>query len=478
MARARRNRTGLARRNLPGDGSQYHVEVPGGHDHAQHRQAERDPDGRCPWEPPPEQVATTEDEQFQAHHRSEGRHPEEADDERVQLDHADQLEADDRRHDVSDAEAEDGDGPQMHRRRPGRIGRPGGLGRQVGLRLGHGARHTRRDDCNDRLSCSRGRRLGIGRSPSIPRRRGGSEQPARYVMDNNHSTLRTDRMASTTTENLEVTSEAVAGYLDAPHVGAPVTLDGIDSLDAAGPRDLAFCIHADPAMVAASNAGAVVCPPAVDSTSERAFIHHGRPQAAFIRVARALLLPTEERTVHPTATVAEGATVGRECHVGPGAYIDGCVTLEDGCSVGAGSVLGTPGFGYTRGADGQLLHQPHVGTVVVKADAEVGPNCVIDRAVFDRTVVGEGAALSGGVHLAHQARVGARSTVAFGSGFAGGATLGEQVTVHPGVTVATDVVVGDGAELGMGATVLEAVPADTRVVGTPAGAVGPAADGP
>lgn len=293
-------------------------------------------------------------------------------------------------------------------------------------------------------------------------------------------------MASTTTENLQVTSEAVAGYLDAPHVGAPVTLDGIDSLDAAGPRDLAFCVHADPAMVAASDAGAVVCPPTVEDPAGRpegqALVHHDRPQAAFIRVARALLFPREEPTVHPTAVIADGATVGRDCHVGPGAYVDGCVTLEDGCSVGAGSVLGTPGFGYTRDEDqdgnDRLLRQPHVGEVVVKADAEIGPNCVLDRAVFDRTVVGRGAALSGGIHLAHQARVGAGTTVAFGSGLAGGATLGERVTVHPGVTVATDVIVGDGAELGMGATVLEAVPADTRVVGTPARAVGPAAEGP
>jgi UDP-3-O-[3-hydroxymyristoyl] glucosamine N-acyltransferase len=288
-------------------------------------------------------------------------------------------------------------------------------------------------------------------------------------------------MASTTTENLQVTSEAVAGYLDAPHAGPPVTLDGIDSLDGAGPRDLAFCVHADPAMVAASDAGAIICPSAVDAPGahpeEQTLIHHERPRAAFIRVTRALLLPAEERTVHPTAVVAEGATVGRDCHVGPGAYIDGCVTLEDGCAVGAGSVLGTPGFGYTRDEDGRLLRQPHVGTVVVEADAEIGPNCVVDRAVFDRTVVGRGAALSGGVHLAHQARVGSRSTVAFGSGLAGGATLGERVTVHPSVTVATDVVVGDSAELGMGATVLDAVPADTRVVGTPARAVGPAADG-
>lgn len=280
---------------------------------------------------------------------------------------------------------------------------------------------------------------------------------------------------NTAASSRSVTSTAIATYLDAAHVGEPVRLDGIGSLSGADATDLAFCVHEDPAMVEASAAGAVVCPPAVGRLADRALVHHERPQLAFVRAAREFLVPPHEPGVHPTAVVAEGATVGRDCYVGPGAYVDDCVTLEDGASVGAGAVLGTPGFGYQRDDEGHLHHQPHVGEVVVEADATVGPNCVVDRAVFDRTVVGTGAKLSGGVHLAHQAHVGPGTTMAFGSGLAGGATLGEQVTVHPGVTVATDVVVGDGAELGMHATVLDDVPPDTRVVGSPARAVGEAA---
>lgn len=275
-----------------------------------------------------------------------------------------------------------------------------------------------------------------------------------------------------------VTSTTVAQYLDASHVGAPARLDDIESLGAAGPRDLAFSVHTDPAPVAASHAGAVICRPSVGRPADRTLVHHDRPQLAFVRAAREFLAPPPEPTIHPSATVADGATLGRDCHVGPGAYVDDCVTLADGASVGAGAVLGTPGFGYQRDDEGRLHHQPHVGEVVVEAGASVGPNCVVDRAVFDRTVVGRGARLSGGVHLAHQAHVGPRTTVAFGSGLAGGAGLGECVTVHPGVAVATDVVVGDGAELGMHATVLDDVPPDTRVVGSPARPVGAAAEGP
>jgi UDP-3-O-[3-hydroxymyristoyl] glucosamine N-acyltransferase len=268
-----------------------------------------------------------------------------------------------------------------------------------------------------------------------------------------------------------VSSTTVARFLDARHVGDPCRLTGIGSLSDAGPRDLAFSVHEDPALVEASGAGTVVCLSAVAPLEDRTLVLHERPQLAFVRAVREFLVPPPEPTVHPTATIAPGATVG-DCHVGPGVHVGPSVTIEDGATVGAGTVLGGPGFGFQRDEDGRLHRQPHVGEVVVEADAAIGPNCSVDRAVFDRTVVGEGAKLSGNVHLAHQARVGAHTTVAFGSGLAGGATLGERVMVHPGVAVATDVEVGDDAELGMHATVLDDVPADTTVVGTPAREVG------
>lgn len=271
-----------------------------------------------------------------------------------------------------------------------------------------------------------------------------------------------------TTEGRSVSSTAVADYLGAAHVGEPQRVSAIDSLSRAGPGDLAFCVHEDPALVEASGAGAVICPPAVGPLDGRTLVLHARPQLAFVRAAREFLVPEPAPTVHPTATVAEGASVGENCRLGPGVHVGPSVTIEDGCTVGAGTVVGGPGFGFQRDADGHLHRQPHVGEVVIEAGAAVGPNCSIDRAVFDRTVVGRGAKLSGNVHLAHQARVGPHTTVAFGSGLAGGATLGERVTVHPGVAVATDVQVGDDAELGMHATVLDDVPAGTLVVGTPA----------
>ncbi|MFC7177460.1 LpxD N-terminal domain-containing protein [Halosegnis marinus] len=267
----------------------------------------------------------------------------------------------------------------------------------------------------------------------------------------------------------QLSSLAVASLVGADHRGPERAVRGFDALDAAGPDDLAFCVHEDPAAVRASDAGVVVCPPALGHLDARTLVVHPNPKLAFVRVLDAAFDAGERATgVHPTATVEPDATLGEGCSVGPNAYVAGCVTLGDGVRVRAGAALGCPGFGFVRDEEGRLVRRQHVGTVRVAAEVEIGANAAVDRAVFGETRVGERAKLSGGVHVAHGARVGPDTTVAFASGLAGGADVGARVTVHPNVAVATGVTVGDGAELGMGAAVLDDVAPGVTVVGAPA----------
>lgn len=273
---------------------------------------------------------------------------------------------------------------------------------------------------------------------------------------------------------MTLTSTDIAAFLDADHHGPRATIRGIDSLDAAGPDEFAFCIYDDPDYVRASDAGAIVCPPSIGTIEGRTLVFASDPKLAFVKAANEFFADDrEETTVHPTATVHEGATIGERTVIGPHVNVGESVEIGDDCTVRAGAVIGTAGFGFARDRSGELYRQIHQGGVRIADDVEIGPNTSIDRAVFDETVIERGAKLSGQVHVAHQVRIGADTTIAYNSGFSGGATVGDRVTIHPHVAVATDVAIGDDAEVGMNAGVLEDVPGGTTVVGTPAHPIDP-----
>ena len=85
------------------------------------------------------------------------------------------------------------------------------------------------------------------------------------------------------------------------------------------------------------------------------------------------------------------------------------VTLYDGVRIGqrvriqAGSVIGSSGFGYVFDGVGHR-HLPHVGTVIVEDDVEIGANVTIDRATLGATIIGQGTKLDNLVHIAHNAQ--------------------------------------------------------------------------
>lgn len=264
-------------------------------------------------------------------------------------------------------------------------------------------------------------------------------------------------------------STEIATFVSGEHAGPDTSVGGVDALDAATADELAFCIYDDPDYVRGSEAGVVICPPELGAIEGRTLVFVPEPKLAFVEVANEFFIDrVEETQVHPTAVVEEGATIGERCVIGPQTHIADCVEIGDDCTIRAGAVLGSEGFGFAREGSGRLHRQIHQGTVIIEDDVEIGPNSSIDRAVFDETVVDRGAKLSGQVHLAHQVRIGSDTTVAYGSGFSGGATVGKRVTIHPHVSVATDIAIGDDAEVGMNAGVLSDVPDGETVVGTPA----------
>ena len=210
------------------------------------------------------------------------------------------------------------------------------------------------------------------------------------------------------------------------------------------------------------------------------------PRLAFVRVLDRFYAPERPTGIHPRAVVEEGASVAASAYVGPLATIaegvsigertvihagvhvyPGC-TIGADCTVHAGAVIGADGFGFERSEHGVPERFPHVGTVVIEDDVEIGANACIDRGALGATVIRAHARIDDLVYVAHNVEVGEGALVVAMTMMAGGAKLGERCYIAPSSILRDGISIGGEAIVGLGAVVVGDVAPGATVAGNPA----------
>jgi UDP-3-O-[3-hydroxymyristoyl] glucosamine N-acyltransferase len=303
---------------------------------------------------------------------------------------------------------------------------------------------------------------------------------------------------------------ALAQMLNGQLVGRPdVVLSNIAGIESAGPSDLTFIRSSRFAPKwASSRAGAALVTRGVEvaghDPSARALIVVDSADLALIQllnfVQRQMPRTRIPAGVHPTAIVdptarvASTAAIGPMCVVGPGANIGEHAVLHarvsvglgskigdrvelfpnvviyDRCTIGprtvihAGAVIGADGFGYVPanaggpgvaqgagGAQGAGEHGhvkvPHLGTVEIGADVEIGANSCVDRAKLSATTIGDGTKIDNLVQIGHNCTVGRHVLICGQSGLAGSVSIGDGAVLAGQVGVTDNIKVGSGATL-------------------------------
>lgn len=210
-----------------------------------------------------------------------------------------------------------------------------------------------------------------------------------------------------------------------------------------------------------------------------------------------------EPGIHPTAVIADDATLGREVSVGPYAVIGRGASIGDRVAIGAhaivgdrvklgresvldphatiypdavlgdrvvlkaGAVVGGPGFGFMEGVT-VPDRRVHIGRCILGDDVEVGSNSTVDRGSLGDTILGDGTKLDNLVHVAHNVRMGKRCLVAAGAGFGGSVQLGDAVLIGGHTSVNVHMSIGSGARIGGASVVFGDVPRGETWSGHPA----------
>lgn len=209
--------------------------------------------------------------------------------------------------------------------------------------------------------------------------------------------------------------------------------------------------------------------------------------------------------VHPTAWVDPAAVLGENVAIGPMTTVGADVRLGDGVTlhagvhlypavtIGAGSELhagvviragttigarviihqnasiGADGFGYRPSADGtHIVKMPHLGTVRIEDDVEIGASACVDRGKFGATVIGRGTKIDNLVQIGHNCRIGQYCLVAGLAGLSGSVVLGDGVQIGGAAGILDHCTLGSGSKLGAYSATMHDIPPGEAWLGMPA----------
>ncbi|MDP3560318.1 MAG: UDP-3-O-(3-hydroxymyristoyl)glucosamine N-acyltransferase [Legionellaceae bacterium] len=279
--------------------------------------------------------------------------------------------------------------------------------------------------------------------------------------------------------------EQLAEHLSGTLFGDPhITVNRLSPIDTISPGALVFVDGPENLQKAEVSEAAVLVMSTELRSTQKPYIQVSQPKQAFMKLLTYFHPPRmPPMGVHPSAILGQNVTIGEHVSIGPYVVIgDDCeigdhcilyphvvlgndvsmgshsvirpqVTIYDGCKIGknvnihAGSIIGSDGFGYFF-AEGAHQKVPHVGSVLIEDEVEIGANTVIDRATLGQTVIGTGTKIDNLVQIAHSVKIGKHNILCAFTGIAGSSRSGDYVVFAANVGVSDHVVIEDGVVLG------------------------------
>ncbi|MBU0548780.1 MAG: UDP-3-O-(3-hydroxymyristoyl)glucosamine N-acyltransferase [Candidatus Omnitrophica bacterium] len=187
----------------------------------------------------------------------------------------------------------------------------------------------------------------------------------------------------------------------------------------------------------------------------------------------AYVVVEENALIGDNSVIYPGCFIGRNVRIGRDVLIYANVSIREEVIIGervviqSGSVIGSDGFGFiTEGSRHQRI--PQIGTVLIEDDVEIGANVTIDRARFDKTIIGKGTKIDNLVHIAHNVIIGENCFIIAQVGISGSSVIGNNVTIAGQAGLAGHLSIGDNSIVAGRAGVTKSVPQNTVVSGFPA----------
>lgn len=305
---------------------------------------------------------------------------------------------------------------------------------------------------------------------------------------------------------MKFTLGQIADLIQGELVGDSNTvITGISGIKEASEGDITFLANSKyQCLMKTTRASAIIT--SCDVSDEgKSLIRTSNPSLAFTKVIE-LLAPNHTgypKGIHPAAIISKSAKLGNNVAIGPYVIIEDDAKIGDntiiygGCYIGhhsrldkdcliypnvtirerihigkqviihSGAVIGSDGFGFAA-TKGVQVKIPQIGTVSIEDDVEIGANVTIDRARFDKTIIGKGTKIDNLVQIAHNVVIGENCIIIAQAGISGSTNLGKGVVLAGQAGVVGHITIGQGAIIAAQAGVTKSIPPETKVSGYPA----------
>lgn len=185
-------------------------------------------------------------------------------------------------------------------------------------------------------------------------------------------------------------------------------------------------------------------------------------------------------TISKTAMIASTATIGAYTVIGDGVVIGDNVEIRNHVVIAANvvigdrslikshAVIGEEGFGIEKDEDGNNFHLPHIGSVVIGNDSEVGSFTTVCSGTIVPTEIGNFSKIDDHVHIAHNCKIGNNVLITACASISGSVQIDDDAWLGPNSTILQGLSIGAKSTLGIGSVAVRSIPMNEVRMGNPA----------
>lgn len=189
--------------------------------------------------------------------------------------------------------------------------------------------------------------------------------------------------------------------------------------------------------------------------------------------------------IQPGTVIGAKVEIGENCLIGAGCLIADVIKIGNRVILQQGAVLGSDGFGYATERESNLerrlrgnreleeesnphLKIPHIGTVIIEDDVEIGSCTTIDRSTMGATTIGQGTKIDNLVMIAHNCRIGKEVLIIGTTAIGGSCTIDDRAIISGSACISDHIKIGkDSIVEGMSGVMANVPPAEIHA-GIPA----------